>query len=148
MDSLNVKELDLTSHNNNLFEEDYQVSFANLELASSKEQVRDDESVNTAVLVGNVEQLVKRVNKPTVAPEDEFVTPGRKKYDRDSLTGFDEELVKPISKIIHNSEICRQNYALREFAYTLQNTIKMDDVGSKDTPVNLLKPAISDAFYV
>ena len=112
MDS-NTRELDLSSHNNNLLSEE--VSVANLDHVASGNAIPEDESVkeedvrkmDTAALAAHVEQLVARANKPPVAPEDEYIAPGRKRYDRESLTAFNEELVNPRSKIIHNSEICR-----------------------------------------
>ena len=49
---------------------------------------------------------------------------------------------------MHNKEICRQNYALRDFAYTLANTITMNDINSKDTAANELKPAVANSFFI
>ena len=147
MESFNIDSY-LTSPNcNDYFDEE--VSISNLEPAPSPkkqeaEKVDEDKDqlAYTAALVAEVEKIVAHVTRPPIAPEDEYIAPGRRKYDRDSLAGFEEELVKTGPPILHNGELCRQNYALRDFAYTLANTVKMNDINSKDTPVNLLKPAI------
>ena len=87
------------------------------------------------------------MNKPPIAPEDEFIPPGKKKWDRDSLTEWKQEFITSGKPVLHNKDVCRQNYALRDFAYTLTNTITMNDINSKDTAANMLKPAIANTFY-
>ena len=50
--------------------------------------------------------------------------------------------------MIHNKEIYRQNYAIRDFAFTLANTINMNDLQSKDTAYNELKTALNKSFFI
>ena len=117
-------------------------------IADPKDNLPSLETINTAALVAEVEEIVKKVNKPPIAPEDEFIPPGRRKWDRESLTEWKQELTKEGPPVLHNKDVCRQNYALRDFAYTLTNTITMNDINSKDTAANMLKPAIANSFYI
>ena len=52
---------------------------------------------------------------------------GGRKYDRESLVEWKEELTKEGRPVVHNKEIYRQNYAIRDFAMTLANTINMNE---------------------
>ena len=62
--------------------------------------------------------------------EDEYVPPGRRKYDRNELRPPEDE-IKLGPPIIDNDDIYRQQFAIKETLSTLRDTLQLTDVNSK-----------------
>ena len=86
------------------------------------------ETINTEAMLTELETLIAKHKIIHIPKEDQHVPLGGRKYDRDSLVEWKDELTKSGQPVIHNKEIYRQNYAIRDFAFTLANTINMNDL--------------------
>ena len=106
------------------------------------------ETINTEAMLNELESLVSKNKVIHVANAEQHVPLGGRKYDRESLVEWKEELTKEGRPVVHNKEIYRQNYAIRDFALTLANTINMNEYQSKDTAFDELKTALTKSFFI
>ena len=79
--------------------------------------------------------------------EDMYIPPGRKPYDRDELNPSEND-IKLGPPTLKNDEIYRQQYAIKDYAKTLRETIEMNEVNSKLGASHAIKPAIKNSFYI
>ena len=80
-------------------------------------------------------------------PEDQYIPPGRKYFDRDELMApIDDIKVGP--PIIQNDGLYRQQFAIQDFGRQIRSNIMKSDVNSKVGPQHTLKPSIKNSFYI